>query len=362
MLNRRRLIGSAAALAGAAGPGVWSGAWAQGAAAPSTVVPLSEQRSRFLLEVGVDGAGGYRFVLDTGASAHFISTRLVRDLRLPRLEERMVRGHEGQSRDTVVGIARFNVGGVDLGKSRAIAWSPERLDDHDGLIGYPFLYPRATLALGAGRIDLGSPDPAIALTPVRADVARNQALLLGGVEGAEGRFVMDTGVQACTVSDTYHERIKATAAYKGAVMLVYRDGAGALQVTAFRPAQLRFGDFSITNPVVRIGQAADRDGLFHDVDGLAGVNLLRPYTWAIDQQAGKLSAGGGPPPGPTALEGTGLRLARDGTVTGIALGSPAEEAGLRHGSKVTALVEEPGLQRIAFADGGRVELPIRALL
>jgi hypothetical protein len=357
MLNRRRFVASAAASAG-----LMPASRALGQASSPTIVPLSEQRSRFLLEVGVDGSGGYRFVLDTGASAHFISTRLVRDLRLPRLEERMVRGHDGQSRDTVVGIARFNVGGVEMGRSRAIAWAPERLDDHDGLIGYPFLYPRATLALGAGRISLGEPDPAVALTPVRAEVARNQALLLGGIEGADGRFVMDTGVQACTVSDTYHARIRETVAYKGATQLVYRDGQGALQVTAFRPAEMRFGDFAIPNPVVRIGQAADRDGLFHGVDGLAGVNLLRPYTWALDQMAGKLTAGGGPPPAPLAEEGTGLRLARDGTVTGIALGSPAEEAGVRPGAKVVALVREPGLQRLLIGDDSILELPVRALL
>ncbi len=361
MQNRRQVLGSGAALAGLALAHGQARGQAPGGATPA-IVSLSEQRSRFLVEVGVDGSGGYRFVLDTGASTHFISTRLVRALALPRVDERMVRGHAGRNRDTVVGITRLNVGGLEMGPSRAIAWGPERLGNHDGLIGYPFLYPRAVVALGASRISIGAADTAMTLVPVRAEVMRNQALLLGGIPQADGRFVFDTGAQACTISDTYYARVRDTAAYRGAVLLAYRDAEGATRVTAFRPAEMRFGDFVMTHPVVRIGQAADRDGLFHGVDGLLGVSLLRPYTWAIDQAAGTLMAGG-TPPAPVAYEGSGLRLSRaDGTITAIADGSPAFEAGLRPGQQVLGLSQAPGRQVLELPGQARVELEVRALL
>lgn len=360
MLNRRQGLTSAAALAGLALTG--QSARAQ---PPPAVVSLSEQRNRFLVDVGVDDADGYRFVLDTGATTHFISTKLVQQLRLPLVEQRMVRGYAGRNRESVVGIARFKVGGVEMGKSRAVAWEPMRLEEHDGLIGYPFLYPRAVVSLSAGRISLGAPEASPTLTPVRAQVMRNQTLLLGGTEGADGRFVFDTGAQACIISPAYHERIKETAAYKTAVQLVYRDAAGTPRTLAFRPAQMRFGDFVLASPVIRIGEADGREGVFQDVDGLFGVSLLRPYTWAIDQAAGTLLAGGQPAQ-PVAFHGSGLRFGRDGLIREIADGGPAFEAGLRPGQTVLTLSEAgSGRQVLELLDRGSrrvIELQTRALI
>ena len=266
MLNRRQGLTGAAALAvlALAGRSVRAGE------AP-TVVSLSEQRNRFLVDVSIDEAAGYRFVLDTGASAHFISTRLVDQLRLQPVERRMVGGAAGRNRETVVGIARFNVGGVEMGRSRAVAWAPVRLDEHDGLIGYPFLYPRAVVALGAGRVSLGRSEADRTPTPVKALVTRNQTLLLGGVDGASGRFVFDTGAQACTVSAAYAARIARTEAYRSATKLVYRSADGTERVGAFRPQQMTFGDFVVDQPVIRIDPEDGRQGVFAGVDGLFGV-------------------------------------------------------------------------------------------
>ncbi len=125
---------------------------------------------------------------------------------------------------------------------------------------------------------------------------------------------------------------------------------------------MRFGDFAMTNPVVRIGRAADGDGVFHGIDGLFGVNLLRPYTWDIDQAAGTLMAGG-VAPAPMAYEGSGLRLSRtDGTITAIADGSPAFEAGLRPGQRVLSLAEVGKRQVLKLPGRARLELEVRALL
>ncbi|HTI66438.1 MAG TPA: aspartyl protease family protein [Caulobacteraceae bacterium] len=366
MVNRRQGLQTAVALAGLA----LSGGVSRAQSRPA-VVSLSEQRSRFLVEVAVDGTSGYRFVLDTGATAHFISTRLVDQLRLPRIEERTVRGAGGPGRDTVVGIARFNVGGVEMGRSRAVAWAPERLEDHDGLVGYPFLFPRAVIALREGRISLGAADAAAALTPVRAEVTRSQALLLGGVAGADGRFVFDTGSQACTISPAYHARIRDTEAYRGAVKLVYRDAEGEARTTAFRPARMSFGDFAVADPIVRVGEADGREGVFHGVDGLLGVSLLRPYSWAVDQAAGTLSVGGEAPQR-LGWYGSGMRVAQAGGrsyVSAVADHGPAFEAGVRPGQGVVSLSaapsDVPGLQVVELLDRGvrrLVELETRALL
>src|ERR1700742_895276 len=98
MLNRRQGLQAAAALAGLAALPARAGQ-----APAAAVIPLSEQRNRFLVEVGVNGQAGYSFVLDTGASTHFISTRLVEALGLPQVDSRMAKSYQGRLRETVVG-------------------------------------------------------------------------------------------------------------------------------------------------------------------------------------------------------------------------------------------------------------------
>ncbi len=332
MLNRREGLKAALALIGVA-------ASRRAMAAPGpAVVPVAEHRNRFFLDVGVNRGAGYRFVLDTGTNTHIISTRLVEQLRLPKVDRRMVRGYEGVNQESVVGIQRLTVGGVDLGRANAVVWGANRLEDHDGLIGYPFLYPDAVLDLAAGRIALGAGPPADSVE-VAAEVGRDQTVLLGGVPGAEGRFVFDTGSQFLTISSGYHHRVSTSEAYRAAAKLVYRAADGSTRTGAFRPDGLAFGELRIRKPVVRIGAADGSEGVFLDVDGLFGVNVIRPYIWALDQAGGGLEAA---PGGPEQLGyyGSGLALSTAGgtaTISAVVENGPAHEAGVRPGQPVLAL-------------------------
>jgi predicted aspartyl protease len=257
------------------------------AAAPA-VVALSEQRSRFMVEVAINGQAGYRFVLDTGASTHFISARLVEQLGLPEVDRRMIKGYDGRLRESVVGL-HLNVGGVALGRTEAVVWPPERLEQHDGLIGYPFLFPNAVLNLSAGEVSLGAPAPA-AMVPVEAEVMRNQTLLIGGVGGVTGRFVFDTGAQACTISPAYLRRIAETDAFQTAPKSRRRTTDGE-PVVAFRPDEIAFGAFRMANPTIEAASSERGGSVFDGIDGLFGVSLIRPYTWALDQTRRSLRAG-----------------------------------------------------------------------
>ena len=284
MLDRRQGLKGALALAGLAAAG------GPAEAAAPAVVSLTEQRNRYLVEVEINGVGGYRFVLDTGASTHFISTRLVEQLRLPEVDRRMAKGYDGRLRESVVGLSSLTVGGVPLGRLDAVAWPPDRLEEHDGLIGYPFLFPRAVLSLGDREVSLGGRVPD-ALVSVRAEVMRNQTLLIGGVGGVEGRFVFDTGSQNFTVSQAYLRRIAGTDAFQAAPKLGRRNADGDTEVAAFRPDEIAFGDFRIRDPNIRVASAAVGGSVFDGVDGLFGVSLIKPYAWALDQTGRSLRAG-----------------------------------------------------------------------
>ena len=290
MLDRRQGLKGALALAGLATAGGRAMAAASISAAGPSVVALFEQRNRFMVEVAINGAGGYRFVLDTGASTHFISARLVEQLRLPEVDRRMTKGYNGRDRESVVGLASLTVGGVALGRTNADVWPSERLEDHDGLIGYPFLFPRAVLSLGSGEVSLGG-RAADAMVPVAARVMRDQTLLIGGVGGVEGRFLFDTGAQNCTITPGYLRRIAGTDAFQAAAKFGRRNADGQTEIAGFRPEELAFGAFRIASPHIRVAPAEDSGSVFDDVDGLFGVSLIKPYAWALDQTARSLRAG-----------------------------------------------------------------------
>lgn len=288
MLSRRQGLKAAGLLAGSLFAPT-RGLTAAPTSSPSSEVELTEERARYFVDVSVKGRSGLRFVLDTGASAHFISTRLVEALQLPSVEERFVRGYGGRNRDHVVQLEGFTVGGVELGRMRAIAWSPEALEGHDGLVGYPFLFPRAVLDLSAGRLRLGGAANDGGLR-VNARVQRNQTLLLGGLAGAEGQFVLDTGAQAWTISSAHFERIQDSPAYRAARKLVQDTGDGQIRTVAFRPPEIAFGELVIRQPIIRVASADQAQDAFHDVDGLFGVSLLRDFRWSLDQAQATLSA------------------------------------------------------------------------
>jgi predicted aspartyl protease len=252
-------------------------------------IALSEERGRFLVDVEVNAGDGYRFVLDTGASAHFISTRLVQRLALPRVSSSNVRGHQGRDPATVVRLARMAVGGYAVRSARAIAWSPEALEGHDGLIGYPILGPQALIDLRGRKLVLGASPPQGAIE-APAEVSSRQTLLIGGVPGAEGRFVFDTGSSGCVVSRAYFERLRETEAYRDAQKVMTADDQHQLRLTGFRPAELRFGDIVLLNPIVTVAARSVSDEVFHGVDALFGNRVLRGFAWWIDQERATLHA------------------------------------------------------------------------
>lgn len=283
MMNRRRLLSGTVALALA------PAAASRAQAISDGDIALSEDRGRFLVDVELNAGAGYRFVLDTGASAHFISTRLVQRLALPRISSSNVRGYRGRDPAEVVRLGRLAVGGYDVPGARAIAWSPEALEGHDGLIGYPFLGPRALIDLRGRKLVLGA-RPLEGAIEAPAEVSSRETLLIGGVEGAQGRFVFDTGSSGCVVSRAYFERLRETDAYRDAQKLMTSRDGQPLRLAGFRPAELRFGAIVLVRPIVRIAAEGVSPEIFHGVDALFGNSLLRGFAWWIDQERGTLHA------------------------------------------------------------------------
>lgn len=286
MLNRRQWLSGGAALAG--GTALARLAEAAEAGLPADIA-LSERRGRFLVTVGVNAGQGYRFVLDTGSSAHFISQAIADQLKLPHVETRTVRDFRGAEAASVVRVNRLDVGGRTFARASAITRSPDALEGHDGLVGYPILGARARIDLGAGRLSLGAAAPPGAVR-VRAEVTDRQAMLLGGPPGVEGRFVFDTGSQDCVVSPAYLERLRATEAYRTAPKLMEADEQYRLRMVGFRAEEMRFGDLVVRDAAVMFPRRDVSVEVFKGSDALFGVSLIRRNPWIIDLARGTLHA------------------------------------------------------------------------
>jgi predicted aspartyl protease len=283
MIDRRQFIAGAAALAAAEGLG-------RGARAQDAEIPLVESGGRFLVDVRLNGGRPYRFVLDSGASTHFISSAIADSLGLPRVEYRNIQSFGGRTREPIVALRRLEVGGVEVADTRAVAWNAAAMEGHDGLVGYPIFGTRALLDLGAGRLALGAPRPPPDAVEVDAQVSDGETLLVGGPPGAEGRFVFDTGSARCVISRAYLARLRETDVYRQARQIIQVASDGRRRLVGLRLPELRFGALAVDNPFVLIADEAASPAMFHQVDALLGVELIRRCAWTLDRDARRLYA------------------------------------------------------------------------
>lgn len=286
MLDRRTLLTGIAA-SGA----TLAGGWETSAAAAGGEIALTERRGRFLVDVRLNGGQAYRFVLDTGSSTHFISSAIATTLRLPQVEFRNIRSFGGAKVEPIVSVQRFDVGGVLLTGARAVSWNPAAMEGHDGLVGYPILGGRACLDLGARRLSLNAPRPPADAVQVDAIVSGAETVLRGGVDGAAGRFVFDTGSARCVVSRDYVRRLRETEAFARADQIVTVNERGVRSgLTGLQLPELRFGDLVLDRPFVEIADPAASPEIFRNADALLGAELIGRCAWTIDRAARTLHA------------------------------------------------------------------------
>lgn len=160
-------------------------------------VPLSNHEGHYYTRVTIGGRS-YNFLVDTGAQGIVLDTRVARDLNLTP------QGHlevSGTARTGGLGIASLDaiqIGGVSLPVHSVSVLDLRGSTGHfdaDGVLGYPFFASaEVTIDPVAQTMTFSKPGslhPQGEAVPV--DVDRQLVELTAKVNGAEGRFLLDTG-------------------------------------------------------------------------------------------------------------------------------------------------------------------------
>lgn len=160
-------------------------------------VPLTERQGHYYATVHV-GMHDYTFLVDTGAQA------VVLDARVAQAEGLKPEGHmevAGAQRTGGLGVAKLDsvqIGGVVLPVHIVTVLDLRGATgnfDADGVLGYPFFASaEVTIDPVAKTMTFGKPGSLhVPGDPVAVDVDRQLVEAQGKVNGAQGRFVIDTG-------------------------------------------------------------------------------------------------------------------------------------------------------------------------
>lgn len=342
-----------------------AGLWSIGVArADSGPVPLQrivlgELGGWIALDATVGGRSG-RWLIDTGASRNFVSTTLARELGLAASGTVRADMPLGQVQGGEVTLPPLRVGDHERTGQTALVIDLERVlgaaaEGVDGVLGVPWLEAqqaeldlhRWTGRFGGARSD-GCPADLDSVP-----LTRHRSLPVITIEGESGgeRYVLDTGNPAGLI------RIDAVPPAANAPGLVL---PGDMRLTV-RP-ETRLGPQRRTDvPVTRLTAPAVRRALGDAASGLAGTASLDGARWVIDLTGNRLCV----QPGRFATPGGfGLVPERAGELLRVQLvlpGSPAAQAGLRAGDRISGWAGLPATSPLAAlwqAVQGREELTL----
>lgn len=160
-------------------------------------VPLSEHQGHYYTKVRI-GSHDYTFLIDTGAQAIVLDSRTAAQAGIHPEGQLEV---SGATRTGGLGVARLDA--IEIGGAKLPVRIVSVLDlrgatgqfDADGVLGYPFFAAaEVTIDPIAKTMTFAKPGALHAQgTPVTVDVDRQLVELDGKVNGADGRFVVDTG-------------------------------------------------------------------------------------------------------------------------------------------------------------------------
>jgi predicted aspartyl protease len=242
-------------------------------------------RSRMFIDVKVNGAGPFRFLVDSGADRSVIGAALAERLKLPLDKTVMLRGMAGSSEVQTVLIDSLDIGSSRLHTLVAPAL-PERFIGAQGIIGIDALSDqRLLLDFDARRVTIqDSRQPVVRLEGEIVVTARRRKgqliLTQASVDGSRTFAVIDTGSELTIGNAAMLRRIgRKKSEPLREISLQSVTGQEFTAMVAVLP-ELRIGGIVLRNVTVAFTDAPPFDlfGLDKQPALLLGTDLLKNFS------------------------------------------------------------------------------------
>lgn len=366
------MISRRTTLAGIGAGLLMPGLLGRASAAPSPIaVPITID-DRVLVACGINGAGPYFFMIDTGGTMSLIDNALASDLKLATFAAARIRGVGGAANTAVYRAHRLSIGGeldladvafngIDgggLGKDVRGTLAAGTVTGYDSVLDFDAgewrIYPR-----GFGDLP--------GFTPVESTLAHDgngaaRIFVTVTVDGQPFRCMLDTGSPAEIV--LYPEAARRTRYWDDpSVNYAPIRGRGIGGKDAIgrvvRAQAAAIGPITFDRPLVRLDGGARGQ---RSSDGIVGLPLIRQFNLAVDVDKRRVQVQ--PNHAPRFREAaptSGLWVDRDGArlvVADVGRGSPAAKAGIVSGDVIGNATYGALMKALGSGAGANVTLTI----
>ena len=341
--------------------------WRLDSADGRTTLPMRLLNNHVFVDVQVNGAGPFPFLLDTGGH-DILTPATVEALRLRSVGN----GTSGGGGERTLPTGYAQVGSLQIGKARidhqtmiVLDFAPRAIEGLQvgGMLGLSTLQRFVVqIDYAAGTVTLIDParfDPTQAGSALPFVFYDHMPQLAGAVDGIPARITIDTGSRSeITRSTPFVQTHDLATRLPGGVEMLSGWGAGG-PVTSHRVRlrSLALGGLDTADVVVDLSNQSK--GFFADAnsDGNIGSGWLKRFVVTFDyaHQVMYLRplARADADIGSADRSGMWINLAEGGFhVVALVPGGPAAEAGLREGDVITA-IDGNGPSRLSLSDARR---------
>jgi hypothetical protein len=329
---------------------------ASAACAATHTYPIALIDNRVFVDVRVDGAGPFAFIVDTGSSDTTIDDTLMKRLKLKPAGGGQTSGAGEQTVGyETVHLKSLTLGDLDLGAMDATSLDGRSLaaiigfQKFDGVLGDE-LFAHHVVSIDAGKSQMTVEDSAgfaPGPTSIRVPMALNSdqtPVIDAAIDGVAGRYIVDTGDRSSLTMFGPYWRAQGLDKQIGqavTAMTGYGIG-GPIHGIVGRPAAFSLGGVDVPPPVTRL--SLQKSGAFANSDyaGSIGMGILRRFVVSFDYAHNAMwltKTADFDVPDLYDRFGAWLALGHGGdlTVIDVVDHGPAAEAGLRRGDDVTAI-------------------------